>query len=69
MDEVHRSPEIFSVICGTIDRARRQGKQTGMFLFLGSASMELLRQSSESLADRIAIVELDTINVLEANRA
>lgn len=31
--------------------------------------MELLRQSSESLADRIAIVELDTINVLEANRA
>lgn len=69
LDEVHRSPEIFSVIRGTIDRARRQGKQTGMFLFLGSASMELLRQSSESLAGRIAIVELDTINVLEAQRA
>ena len=69
MDEAHRSPEIFSVIRGTIDRARRQEKQTGMFLFLGSASMELLRQSNEGLAGRIAIAKLDTINVLEAHRA
>lgn len=69
LDEVHRVPEVFSVIRGTIDRARRQGRQTGMFLFLGSASMELLGQSSESLAGRIAMVELDTINVLEAHTA
>ena len=69
LDEIHRVPEIFSVIRGTIDQARRQGKDTGMFLFLGSASMGLLRQSSESLAGRIAIVELDSINVLEAHNA
>lgn len=69
LDEVHQVPEIFSVIRGTIDRARRQGKHTGMFLFLGSASMDLLRQSSESLAGRIAIVELDPINILEAHKA
>ena len=45
---------------------RRSGKRNGRFLILGSASMDLLRQSSESLAGRIAYVALHPFDVLEA---
>ena len=69
LDEVQRAPNIFSTIRGAIDRSRRQGRRTSMFLFLGSASMDLLRQSSESLAGRIAYANLDPINVMEASSA
>jgi predicted AAA+ superfamily ATPase len=67
LDEIQRVPEIFSTIRGIIDEQRRQGKRTGLFLFLGSASMELLRQSGESLAGRIAYLELYPLNLLEWN--
>src|ERR1019366_7556302 len=40
-------------------------RKTGRFLILGSASMDLLRQSSESLAGRIAYAEMGPLNVLE----
>ncbi len=69
LDEVQRTSEIFGQIRGAIDRARRSGVRTGMFLFLGSTSMELLRQGSESLAGRISYVNLDPINVVEAVEA
>src|SRR5471030_2936788 len=64
-DEVQRAPEIFASLRGIIDRERRRGHKYGQFLFLGSASIDLLQQSSESLAGRIAYIELHVINVLE----
>ena len=66
LDEVQRLPEIFSPLRGIIDRRRRAGKKNGQFLFLGSASLELLGQTSESLAGRVAYAELSGLNLLEA---
>lgn len=65
LDEVQRLPEVFAPIRGLIDRERRKGNKTEHFLFLGSASIDLLRQSSESLAGRISYIELFPIDVLE----
>jgi len=58
LDEVQRMPGLFAVLRGIIDQRRRSGALCGQFLLLGSASMELLAQSSESLAGRLAYVEL-----------
>jgi hypothetical protein len=65
MDEVQRIPQLFTDLRGIIDAARRRGRRNGQFLFLGSASMELLQQSGESLAGRIAYAELFGIDALE----
>jgi len=65
LDEVQRLPEIFAQIRGIIDKERRKGNKFGQFLFLGSASLDLLQQSSESLAGRIAYLELFPVDVLE----
>lgn len=65
LDEVHRTPEIFQVLRGLIDAGRRSGKGTGRFLILGSASIDLLRQSGESLAGRIAYVDLVPLDAME----
>lgn len=65
LDEIHRVPELFQELRGLIDQGRRRGKRTGRFLVLGSASMDLLRQSGESLAGRIEYVEMDPLDVLE----
>ena len=67
LDEVHRTPELFQVLRGVIDRGRRKGLRAGRFLMLGSASMELMKQSGESLAGRVAYVDLAPVNALEAN--
>ena len=66
LDEIHLVPELFSELRGIIDRRRRKGEKSGHFLILGSASPDLLKQSSESLAGRIAYVELDPLSVIEA---
>ncbi len=58
MDEVQHRPALFPEIRGLIDDGRRRGLRSGRFLFLGSASYELLKQSGESLAGRIAFLEL-----------
>lgn len=65
LDEVHRLPELFQTLRGLIDKGRRKGRRTGRFLILGSASIDLLRQSGESLAGRIAYVEMGPFDVLE----
>ena len=65
LDEIHRVPELFASLRGLIDKGRRKGKRTGRFLILGSASIELLRQSSESLAGRIEYVEMTPFDILE----
>ena len=65
LDEIHRVPEIFQPLRGIIDEGRRNQKGTGRFLLLGSASMDLLKQSGESLAGRIEYVEMNPLNGLE----
>ena len=66
LDEIHRMPELFGELRGIVDRSRRQGKRTGRFLILGSASINLLRQAGESLAGRIEYVRLNPLDVHEA---
>lgn len=67
LDEVHRVPELFPVLRGVIDRRRKEGLRARQFLILGSASLDLLRQSAETLAGRIAYRELSgfVINEIE----
>lgn len=65
LDEIHRAPDLFQVLRGIIDAGRHQGKRVGRFLILGSASIDLLKQSSESLAGRISYIELGGITVDE----
>lgn len=65
LDEIQRLPEVFAPLRGIIDKERRKGNKSGQFLFLGSASIDLLQQSSESLAGRIAYLELQPIDILE----
>lgn len=53
LDEIQRAPDLFPVLRSWVDRFPES-----RFLILGSASLELIRQSSESLAGRIAYLEL-----------
>lgn len=69
LDEIQRAPELFQVLRGVIDRRRREGLRWGQFLILGSASLDLLKQSSESLAGRIAYKELPGLTVPEIQQA
>lgn len=66
LDEIQKKPEIFMTLRGVIDKNRRSGHKTGQFLILGSASLDLLKQSSESLAGRITYVEMTPLTVIEA---
>jgi uncharacterized protein len=63
IDEVHRAPELFVSLRGQIDARRRAGHTAGQFLLLGSASLDLLKQSSESLAGRIAYIDLTPVTI------
>ena len=65
LDEVHRAPGLFPVLRGLIDQARREGKRSGQYLLLGSASLDLLKQSGETLAGRITFLELGPLSILE----
>lgn len=65
LDEVHRAPELFPTLRGVIDRGRRAGKAVARFLLLGSAAIDLLKQSGESLAGRISYLELAPFDGLE----
>lgn len=65
LDEVQRMPELFQTLRGLIDQGRRRNVRAGRFLLLGSASMDLLRPSGESLAGRIVYLELGPLGVLE----
>jgi uncharacterized protein len=63
LDEIQRVPELFPLLRSVIDRNGRNGQ----FLILGSASRDLIRQSSESLAGRIIYVELSPFQLSELN--
>lgn len=65
LDEIHRAPELFQTLRGLIDAGRRRGRRTGRFLVLGSASIDLLRQSGETLAGRIEYVDMGPLDALE----
>lgn len=65
LDEIHRIPEIFGVLRGVVDKGRQEGRASGQFLILGSASMELLHKSAQSLAGRIHHLKMSGINALE----
>jgi predicted AAA+ superfamily ATPase len=69
LDEIHRLPGIFQTLRSLIDRRRRKGSKAGQFLLLGSASMDLLQQSAETLAGRIAYLELAPFNIRETGEA
>ena len=68
LDEVQRTPQLFPSLRGLIDAGRRRGHGKGRFLVLGSASIDLLRQSSESLAGRIRYLELAPLDAGEVGR-
>jgi predicted AAA+ superfamily ATPase len=65
LDEIHRAPGLFETLRGVIDQGRREGPGIGRFLLLGSAAIDLLAQSGESLAGRIAFVELAPFDITE----
>jgi uncharacterized protein len=65
LDEIHRLPGIFQTLRGLIDQRRRKSRPARHFLLLGSASMDLLQQSAESLAGRIAYQELAPFSFTE----
>ena len=65
LDEIHRAPDLFLSLRGLIDKGRRNGKRSGRFLLLGSASLDLMRQSGESLAGRISYIDMTPLTVCE----
>lgn len=67
LDEIHRVPDLFELLRGVIDSGRRSGQGTGRFLLLGSASLDLMRQS-ETLAGRIEYADLGPLNILEMDK-
>lgn len=65
IDEVQRKPDLFRLLRGIVDERKRKGESTGQFLLLGSASRDLLQQSSETLAGRIRYLELTPFTAAE----
>lgn len=63
IDEVQRQPELFPLLRTLIDNNELKQR----YLILGSASRELIRQSSESLAGRVAYIELTPFSFNETN--
>ena len=67
LDEIHLMPELFQTLRGVIDKGRREGRKNGQFLILGSASIDLLKQSGETLAGRIGYIDMTPLTVSEIN--
>jgi uncharacterized protein len=65
LDEIHHVPGLFPILRGMIDRQRQQGFKVGQYLLLGSASLDVLKQSGETLAGRVRYLELSPLNVTE----
>ncbi len=65
LDEIHRLPGLFQTLRSIIDRRRREGKKANQFLLLGSASIDLMHQSAETLAGRISYLELGPFTAAE----
>ena len=61
LDEIQNRPDLFKILRGIIDQRNRNGQ----FLILGSASRDLIRQSSETLAGRIAFLDMTPFDIQE----
>lgn len=68
LDEIHRLPGLFQILRSVIDRRRRAGNKGNQFLLLGSASIDLMHQSAETLAGRISYLELTPFTADEVRR-
>ena len=68
IDEIHRAPALFETLRGVIDDRRAAKDRAGHFLLLGSAAIDLMRQASETLAGRVAYVDLAPLDSLEIPR-
>jgi uncharacterized protein len=66
IDEIHRAPGLFEILRGIIDERRAAGQRYGHFLLLGSAALDLMQQSAETLAGRVAYIEMSPVTLLEA---
>ena len=69
LDEIHRAPGVFEILRGIIDDNRQAGIRSGQFLLLGSAALDLMRQSSETLAGRVAYLDIAPLNIGETTPA
>ena len=67
-DEIQNTPDLFPVLRGVIDARRQEGKESGQFLLLGSASVELMKQAGESLAGRVAYLDMATLHSIEVGK-
>ncbi len=65
IDEVQLKPDLFKILRGLIDIRKRAGETSAQFLLLGSASRDLLQQTSETLAGRIRYLELKPFSIPE----
>jgi len=65
LDEIHRLPRVFEILRGIIDERRHGGHRGGHFLLLGSASLDLMQQSSETLAGRVAYLDIAPLDITE----
>ena len=65
LDEAQEVPELFKHLRGVIDHKR---KKTGRFLITGSSSPEFIAKASDSLAGRIAVLELGTFKISEIRK-
>ena len=66
IDEVHRAPQLFATLRSLIDERRRAGHRAGEFLLLGSASLDLVQHSAETLAGRVTYIELQPVGPEDA---
>ncbi|MFH1729490.1 MAG: ATP-binding protein [Pseudomonadota bacterium] len=64
LDEIQQAPNIFKIIRAMVDKTNNAGQ----FLILGSASRDLIKQSSETLAGRISYLELTPFSILEIKK-
>jgi predicted AAA+ superfamily ATPase len=69
LDEIHRAPGVFEILRGIIDDNRQAGIRSGQFLLLGSAALDLMRQSSETLAGSVAYIDLAPLSIGDATAA
>lgn len=69
IDEIHRAPGLFAILRGIIDDWRAAGNRYGHFLLVGSATIELMRQASETLAGRVAYLDMAPLDVAEITAA
>ena len=65
LDEIQQMPELFGTLRVLVDRVDNQSR----FLILGSASPQIIRNASESLAGRVEFIELDGFNLSETGGA